>query len=125
MDEKLEQIALLDQDILSLKGIVRDYQLTLKQKESERENLAVAVANEMIEAGCTSSDFNGVRWSVRNTPQKVVITDEALLPPKYIKEKVSKSPDKTLLKSALKNGSVIQGAYLDNGSITLVSKGIS
>jgi hypothetical protein len=124
MDEKLKKIAELDRDILSLKNTIKDHQGYLKEREEERGRLAAAAANEMVEAGCTSSDTGGIRWSIRNTPQKVIITDETLLPPKYIKETVTKSPNKTLLKNAIKNGAEIQGAYLDNGSVTLVSKGI-
>lgn len=123
MDDMLRKIGALDDALLKHKNKIDTLTLEYKDMQRERDKLASRAANEMIECGCTASEVDGVVWSIRNTPQKVVITDEGLLPGKYIKEKVTKSPDKVLLKSALKNGAVIDGAYLDNGSITLIAKG--
>ena len=49
--------------------------------------------------------------SVRETPV-VQIDDEKLLPEQYMTEKVTASPNKQLLKDALKSGVAIPGARL-------------
>lgn len=125
MDEKLREIGEIDNALLRHKNQIDTLTREYKDMQNERNKLASAAANEMVESGCTSSEVDGVVWSIRNTPQKVMVTDESVIPPKFFKEKVTKSVNKTLLKSALKNGSTVQGAYLDNGSITLVAKGKS
>lgn len=124
LEECLEEIELLDESIAAQKKLLQAEKETLTMMQKDRETLSAKVANEMVENGCTDMEHNKVKWSVRNTPQKVIISDESLLPSKFIREKVTTAPDKVLLKASLKNGKHIQGAYLNNGSITLVSKGI-
>jgi hypothetical protein len=109
-------------DLENEKGVI-DRQI--KSVKDMREALFAKIANEMIENGVHSTDVDGVRWSVRNVPPSVIITDEATIPPKYIREKITKAPDKVLIKAALVNGETIQGATLSNGSITLTQKGIT
>lgn len=53
---------------------------------------------------------------IRKSPQAVNIHAEALLPQKYIKEKVEYRPDKTLIKNDLKSGVEVPGAELTQGS---------
>lgn len=125
IDENLQKLSFLDEQIREVELAAKEKSDAKRHLSKQREELARKIANEMVESGCTSSDVNGVRWSIRNTPAKVIVTDEKTIPPKFFKERVSKSLDKTLLKTALKTGATIQGASLDNGSITLVAKGIT
>ena len=125
MDDILQELNNIDNHILVMKSKVETFRNELSSLQSKRSGLVQKAANEMVESGCTSSDVGGIRWSVRNTPQSVIIKDEALIPPKFFKEKTTKSVNKTLIKSALKNGSTIQGVELSNGGITLAAKGIT
>lgn len=125
IDELLRDISVLDATIRTHELKAKEHDDLKRQYKRDREALARKAANEMIEAGCTSSDVDGVRWSIRNTPAKVIVTDEKIIPPKFFKEKTTTSLDKTLLKTALKQGASVQGATLDNGSVTLVAKGIT
>lgn len=44
--------------------------------------------------------------------ESVVINDESALPQEYIKTEIKKSPDKTAIKNAIKNGQTVAGAEL-------------
>ena len=125
IDELLSELGEVDHKILQHKNAIKELQLQAKSLEGRRKSIAEKAANEMVEAGCTSSDVDGIRWTVRNTPQSVIVQNESLIPPKYFKEKTTTTLNKTLLKNALKNGATIQGAELSNGGITLQAKGIS
>lgn len=55
--------------------------------------------------------------SVRATPLKVEIDDEAALPDQFIR--IKREPDKTAIKKALEIGAAVPGAHLTNGGETL------
>lgn len=124
LNDILKKINNLDDEILFIENKITEDKEYMKSLVKKRKDLAIKAADEMIESGCTSADIDGLRFSVRNTPQSVIVNDEKLIPPKYFKEKVTKSVNKVLLKSALKNGASIQGATLSNGGVTIQVKGI-
>lgn len=125
IDDLLREIGEIDQAIEAHDSKIKTLTLEKKNMQLERERLAKKAANEMIESGCTASDVDGVRWSIRNVPAKVVVTDEAQIPPKFFNEKVTRTLSKTLIKNALNSGIPVQGAHLSNGDVTLVAKGIT
>lgn len=55
--------------------------------------------------------------SVVNSPDKVIITDEAAIPEKLFR--VTKEPNKAAIKAAIKNGEDVPGASLSNGGTTI------
>jgi len=125
LDELLTEITGIDEAVLGLESEKRRIDIQLIDLRSKRENLSAKAASEMVNSGCTMAEACGLKWSVRNLPQKLVITDEKMIPPKFYKEKISKSIDKTLLKSAINNGASVPGAYINNGGITLTAKGMT
>ena len=70
-------------------------------------------------------DFTGIKSvalgeakiSVVNTPEKVIITDESAIPDAFCK--ITREPNKTAIKNALKSGTYIPGATLSNGGTTI------
>lgn len=56
--------------------------------------------------------------SVVNSPEKVIITDEAAIPDDLMR--IKKEPDKTAIKKALQSGKHVSGASLSNGGTTLM-----
>lgn len=125
MDEAIRKIALIDERLAAIEINKRELAAEASDLERERARLVQSATHEMLENGCTATEVDGVMWSVRNTPQSVVITDESLIPPKFFREKVTKSVNKTALKSALNAGATVQGAHLSNGGVTLVAKGLA
>lgn len=55
--------------------------------------------------------------SVINSPDKVIVTDEAAIPDAFMK--ITKEPNKTAIKNAIKSGQYIPGATLSNGGTTI------
>lgn len=55
--------------------------------------------------------------SIRNGPQKVIITNDALIP--EILCRIKREPDKTRIGKLLKDGNPVQGAELSNAEPTL------
>jgi hypothetical protein len=77
--------------------------------------------------GLVLAAMDAVGWRKREWPEAtvslrapqaaVVITDETVLPERFIR--VTRTPDKEALRAALKDGEVIDGAALANGSPSL------
>lgn len=55
--------------------------------------------------------------SVVNSPEKVIIMDETAIPDAFCR--ITKEPNKTAIKNALKSGTIIPGATLSNGGTTI------
>ena len=68
-------------------------------------------------AGIKSISMPEAKISVVNAPDKVIITDESAIPDAFMR--VTKEPNKTAIKNALKNGSNVTGATLSNGGTTI------
>lgn len=122
IDDNLRKIKKINDALLTLKNDIAVMKNDEKMLLDEKENLILETAQEMVNNGCTASYVDGVRWSVRNNPQSVHVMDEHKIPSIFFKEKVIRSLDKNSLRKALKNGEVIEGAYLNNGGVTLVMK---
>jgi hypothetical protein len=54
---------------------------------------------------------------VVNSPDKVIVTDENAIPDAFCK--ITREPNKTAIKNALKSGTYIPGATLSNGGTTI------
>lgn len=55
--------------------------------------------------------------SVVNSQDKVIVTDESAIPDAFMK--ITKEPNKTAIKNAIKSGQHIPGATLSNGGTTI------
>ena len=56
--------------------------------------------------------------SIRAGQQKVIVTDETVLPDQFCR--IKREPDKTAIKEALTHGDSVAGAQLSNGESTLM-----
>lgn len=81
-----------------------------------------AACNAMAEAGLKKIEAPTVTLSLRNVAPSVVIVSEAEIPDDYMREKVTKSVDKALVKQALQDGYFVPGAHLSNGGVTLAAR---
>jgi hypothetical protein len=71
----------------------------------------------MDRAGIKSIPLPEAKISVVNSPEKVIVTDEAAIPEQYLIFK--KEPNKTEIKKALKSGVSVAGAVLSNKTTTI------
>ncbi len=67
--------------------------------------------------GLRSVALAEAKISVVNSPEKVIITDESAIPDELMK--ITKEPNKTAIKNAIKSGQVIPGATMSNGGTTI------
>lgn len=68
-------------------------------------------------AGIKSIALPEAKISVINSPEKVIITDESAIPDAFMR--ITKEPNKTAIKNALKSGNIIPGTTLSNGGTTI------
>lgn len=68
-------------------------------------------------SGVKSVALPEAKVSVVNSPDKVIITDETVIPDAFCR--ITKEPNKTAIKNALKSGTIIPGATLSNGGTTI------
>lgn len=67
--------------------------------------------------GIQSVALAEAKVSIMKSPDKVIITDESAVPDAFMK--ITKEPNKTAIKNAIKTGTYVPGAALSNGGTTI------
>lgn len=67
--------------------------------------------------GVRSISLPEAKISVVNSPDKVIVSDESVIPDAFCR--ITREPNKTAIKTALKSGTIIPGAVLSNGGTTI------
>lgn len=136
---ELEQSLAINQQELQLKGV--NYALVIRQMDGEAEIIdkeikrlselkkakenAVKRMKDTIKGamelyGIQSIKGDLINITLRNNASSVSIEDEAKLPKEYVSEKVTTSPDKKAIKSAIESGIEVPGAYLSHSKSLLI-----
>ena len=77
-----------------------------------------ALMHRLLErSGVKSVALPEAKVSVVNSPEKVIVTDESVIPDAFCR--ITKEPNKTAIKNALKSGTIIPGVTLSNGGTTI------
>ncbi len=110
---------MLDAKMMSAAIATRATAIMARQARYDRREEATRklVFKLMGIAGLRKCELPEATLSVRAGSQRAIITDESELPFEYFR--VTKTPDKTAIKDALKAGTFIPGATLTNGEDTL------
>lgn len=87
-----------------------DREKKLKQKESA---LTEAILAAMQVCGKNKIETDLFTAKIKQSNGSVVITDEELIDPKFIKKKETSSIDKTAIKKAILSGEDIEGASIE------------
>lgn len=96
----------------------------IKERIEELSRISQSLSNqetrlkEMLDQTCVAlnmDELSGSEYRVKRvlSPARVVIADETVLPDDFFK--ISKSPDKTRIKDALKAGESVEGCSLERG----------
>lgn len=89
-----------------------------KTRSGKRVEFYRALIFKLMQAANTTSHRTTEgNLSVGKSPPKVIITDEAAIPDEFMR--VTKAPDKVLIKKALEAKQSVRGATLSNGGSTL------
>lgn len=84
-----------------------------KAYENRAERLRSYVLANMLTTGKTVIECPYFKLGIRNNPESVVIDAESQIPQDYMREiPASYSPDKALIKQAIKDGFEVPGAHL-------------
>jgi phage host-nuclease inhibitor protein Gam len=117
MDTAAEIVA----DAEAAADAIKSRQTELGERKARYERKAEALRGVMLSvleaSGQTKVTLPSATISVRSTPPKAQITDEAAVPPSYWR--VKREIDKAAVVAALKNGEAVDGAVLTNGGQTL------
>lgn len=116
-----DEIADREADMNAIDMRVKDLEAR-KARHKRASDLLRAVILQAMEIGeIKTIQGSECTLTAKAKPQGLVINDEAVIPAKYWKPQDPKL-DKTLLKTDLKDGCLIEGAMLDNGGTTLQIK---
>jgi hypothetical protein len=111
---KLENIGLYIKEAEAFADMIREEEKKLaerrKSKERRTEWLKRYAAQSIRLFGAVETPR--VKLTVRQS-EAVEITDRSQIPSDYVKEKVEYVPDKTAIKKAIKEGELIDGAYIE------------
>lgn len=115
-DIKAENISLFIKNEEAFALSIREEEKALadrrKQHENKANNLKNYLANQMLDIGKTKLETPKTKVSFRKSEQ-TIIEAEDLIPKEYIKEKITRTPDKTAIKNAIKSGQEVSGAYIE------------
>ncbi|MDO5785684.1 MAG: siphovirus Gp157 family protein [Eubacteriales bacterium] len=84
-----------------------------KAAEKKRESFMEYIESCMDEVGKTKIQDPRARLSFRKSEQ-LIVDDPDMLPRKFIVVKTEEKPDKTAIKAAIKAGTEISGAHIEN-----------
>lgn len=88
-----------------------------KARQAAADRLKARVLGTMQDNGVLRIESPTVTLSVAQCPERVEIDDESVLPPEFIREKVTRVPDKAAIMSAYKaHGAVVPGTHVVRGT---------
>lgn len=87
-----------------------------KHRAAARKKIALTILHA---AGLKKAELPAATLSIRAGSVSVQITDEAEIPSQLMREKITRSPDKTEIRKQLDAGEVVPGAVLVRGDETL------
>lgn len=113
-------VASIDEDTLLLDGI--DSRMEALKIRRERLEHRVEAKRALIQQGMEIADQKAVELpsatlTLKKVPPKLVVVNEAAVPPEFFATKVTLDKKKVL--DALKDGKPVDGCQLSNGSLTL------
>lgn len=117
LDTVVRQIE--ESKILEEGTALRIQELSERKSRFERRQEALrSLCFKIMQTGdIKKAELSTATLSIRNNPPKVMIHDEAALPPDCVKTTVS--PDKTAIKNKLQAGEAVPGAFLSNSEPSL------
>ena len=86
-----------------------------KQLELLVETAESELKIEMSAEGICELQGEMIKYTLSNSPPKLIITDSALIPKEYMRETVTIEIRKDAIKDQLRLGDVIAGAHLETG----------
>jgi hypothetical protein len=115
------ELAAVEGEAAGIRGAIKTMSERLDRHEARAEKLREAIFEAMQVAEQTTMKTPAATLSVRPTPSKVEIIDQASIPAAFMRQ-ADPVPDKQLIKSMLQAGKAVDGCTLSNGGLTLAVK---
>lgn len=114
----VEQVAADEAHAEAIAAVAKRYAERKSRLEARAERARAAIAVAMDMAGLKKVELPQAVLTIKATPPKAIVTDEAAIPSRFWKPADPKLDKKAVL-DALKAGDKIDGAELSNGGTTL------
>lgn len=114
----VEQIAADEAHAEATVAVMKRYSERKGRLEARAERARAAISVAMDMAGLKKLELPQAVLTIKATPAKAIVTDEAAIPSKFWKPADPKLDKKAVL-DALKAGETVSGAELSNGGTTL------
>ena len=111
-EEKIENVACWIKNLTAEAEAIKAEKERLAERQKKAEEKAESL-KKWLAFALEGEKFTTARVAISYRKSVSVQVDESLLDKKYMKEKVTYTPDKTALKKALQAGENIEGAYLE------------
>lgn len=102
-------------DLIAMEEVKKSLEARIKAEKKRQEWLNNCLLDAMQFMGIQKITSADISLKLAKKPASVLVEDESLIPEDYIRTKVEKSVDKTLIKDALKTGQNIPGVKLVEG----------
>lgn len=125
-DKKIENAALAVKNMTAEVNAIKAEEKALYERRKALENRTESFKRFLMmaltRADGTHEKFSTCRAavSVKFNPPSVVISDEAILPHEFMREKITVSPDKAQIKEVLMRGIEIPGASIERGRSVVI-----
>lgn len=124
IEDKVENCGKVIREIESLIGgcdaEIKRLQARKKKLEGRKANIMEYVKNSMKVINKPSIVGKLFSFTVKATPEKTIIDDEASIPKEYLRVKTETAPDKDKIKAAIKAGEKIAWAHLEKGDTLII-----
>lgn len=115
----MEALRTLVKDMMTADAFASGLEATIEQMQSRKDRYVkrvqayrALIERVMAAAELTKIPLPEATLSMRPSPARVVIANEAAIPDEFWR--TTRAPDKTKIKEALKDGATIAGAFLSN-----------
>lgn len=111
-EEKIENVVCYIKNLLSDAEAIKAEKDALAEREAKCRKKAEGL-KAWLEEALGGEKFSTAKCAVSYRPsEQVQVTDESLIPKKYMVKKVTYQPDKTQIKALLKEGKSVKGCLL-------------
>jgi len=114
------QMLMADAQVRGLKAVLADMRLRSDNFERRIEALRALAYKMMEQAGVRKIELPAATLSIRAGTPKVIVIDEEMLPPQFIR--VRREPDRVAIKQAFADGQPVPGAELSNAEPVLAMR---
>ena len=124
---KAKNIVMLMQNLEATSSAIKDAELRMADRRRVIENRIKSIKEYVLKcmhaANITKIEHPEFKLSLRNSPPRIVIDDEKLIPIAYLRqpEPPPPAPDKKAILADIKQGVIVDGCHVEQGQTLVIS----